>query len=104
MFCCCAQDSGDIISMCYFINLLFASKDCAGCLSASTGVQFQLKSAGKTEQQRMKRWVWKAVKSRMNERSKPLYGDSLWVTLVENHVARRGEAWFDKWKMSQKRT
>lgn len=28
----------------------------------------------------------------------------LWVTLVENCRARRGEAWFDKWKRLQERT
>lgn len=57
MFCCCAQDSGDIISMCDFIYQLSANRHCARCLSASREVRFQLQSTGKIEQQRMKRWV-----------------------------------------------
>lgn len=51
MFCCCAQDSGDIISMCDFIYQLSANRHCARCLSASREVRFQLQSAGKIEQQ-----------------------------------------------------
>lgn len=40
----------------------------------------------------------------MDESSKPLCGGSLQVMMAENFKARRGEAWFDKWKRSQERT
>lgn len=82
------------ISMWYFMYHLFAKKIFIGRYRE----QFQLQSAGMTEQQWMKRWVWQAVKSRMNGSSKALCGEGLWVTSVEKCGE---EPWFGKWERSQ---
>lgn len=86
----------EIISMWYFIYQLFPNKN---MFISKCGELFLLQSAGKTEQQWMKGWVWRQW--RMNGSSKALCSGGLWVMSVEKC---REHSWFGKWKRSQERT